>query len=88
MIFAIIPLKHDEKQIEALSSKIKKLDVSAYDTTSPDALFISFPGSMSELAEKIGFGDDKDVGLGIILRVTHRSGYAPKTLWEWLDDNQ
>ena len=88
MIFAIIPLQHDETQIEAIIEKIEVLDVPVYQETSPDAIFISFSGSMDELTEKIEFGDDEKVGLGIIFRVTHRSGFAPKNLWEWLNDNE
>ena len=89
MLFAVIPLDDNKGgQIEALLAKIKSLDVPVYDKELPDIVFLSFSGSIDALMETLGFGDDEEVGTGLILRVTHRNGFAARGLWEWLDDNE
>ena len=46
--------------------------------------FVSFDGTTSELNEKLGFGDDVNVDMGIVLPVTTYAGYAYKNIWEWI----
>ena len=59
-----------------------------YNETLPDVLFVSYDGDSVSLSKTIGFGDDEKVGTGVILRVTYRNGYAPRPLWEWLDNHE
>ena len=88
MIFAVIPIHTDQGEVENIGKKLKNLDIPVYDNTAPDVFFVSFSGNSGDLSDEIGFGDDESVGRGVVLRVSHRSGYAPGSLWEWIDNNE
>ena len=81
MIYAIIPFEPGEK----LRSSIDKLGIPVCDVEAPAAHFVSYNGITRKLSEAVGFGDDKDVGTGIVIPVSTYFGYASGELWEWLE---
>ena len=84
MIYVIIPFE----QGEGFLSRLETLDISVCAVEAPAAYFVSFKGTTRELSEAIGYGDDEDVGLGIVIPVSNYFGYASAELWEWLGIHQ
>ena len=50
----------------------------------PQFWLVSFNGTTGDLSERIGLGDDYDLGSAIIMPVTTFAGYGPSEVWEWL----
>ncbi len=95
MIYAVVPIDSNENQKLMLDTKIKELVgnkvthdrvqwVNVYTETAPNIYFVIYHGTTKELSQEIGFGDDLNIGTGIVLQVSSYHGYAQKTLWEWL----
>ena len=89
MLYAVIPLQASEGQVQEIRKKLTHIiGIFVYEETLPDVVFVSYDGDTASLSQAIGFGDDESVGMGMILRVTHRNGYAVRTVWEWLDTHE
>ena len=65
-----------------VKEKIENLKVPFHQEN--NIFFVSFDGTTSELNEKIGFGEDSDIGFGFVMPVTNYAGFAFKSLWEWI----
>ena len=97
MIYAIIPLSPLNEHITVLSEKIEKLSTidpntqapppipHIYKDYSPKIYFVTFQGTARELSDLLGYGDDLDIGIGIVMRLGNNYGYASQSLWEWLE---
>ena len=81
MIYVIIPFE----QGKGFLSKLETLDISVCDVEAPAAYFVSFNGTTRKLSEAIGYGNDEDVGSGVVIPVSNYFGYASAELWEWLE---
>ena len=84
MLYVVIPLRLPADDDAHLRGKIRALDVQFYGKEAPRVYFVSYDGTTTELAEALGYGDDKAVGSGVVIPITNYSGYASKNLWEWL----
>lgn len=84
VIYAIVPFEPGEK----LRSRIAKLEIPVCDVEAPAAYFVSYDGTTRKLSEAVGFGDDEDVGTGVVIRISNYFGYASSELWEWLEIHQ
>lgn len=84
MIYAIIPFEHSEK----LRSGIDKLGIPVCDVEAPADYFVSYDGTTRKLSEAVGYGNDEDVGTGVVVRISNYFGYASTELWEWLEIHQ
>ena len=90
MLYAVIPLQASEAQIEEIQRKIEAfsrltLITETYEETLPDVLFVAYDGNIRDLSKILQFGDDEKVGTGLVLQVTQYHGFAPKSLWAWMD---
>ena len=81
VIYAIIPFEHSEK----LRSRIDELGLSVCDVEAPAAYFVSYDGTTRKLSEAVGYGNDEDMGTGVVIRISNYFGYASTELWEWLE---
>ena len=81
MLYAIVPFEPGEK----LRSKIDALEVPVCDVEAPAVYFVWYAGTTRKLSEAVGFGDDEDIGSGVVIRVANYFGYASTELWEWLE---
>ena len=68
-----------------VTDKIKSLHVPSYRKQAPASYFVSYDGTTNELYEALGYGEDKDLGWGIVISLTSYVGYGSKDLWEWLE---
>lgn len=84
MIYAIIPFE----QGKGFRSRIDELGIPVCDVEAPAAYFVSFNGTTRKLSETIGYGNDKNVGSGVVIPVSNYFGYASADLWEWLEIQQ
>ena len=80
VLYAIVPFEPGEK----LRSRIDALGVPVCDVEAPAAYFVWYDGTTRKLSEAVGFGNDGDVGSGVVIRVANYFGYASTELWEWL----
>ena len=85
MLYAIVPLYLPNGGKSKLTDKIKSLDVPSYRKQAPASYFVSYDGTTNELYEALGYGEDKDLGWGIVISLTSYVGYGSKDLWEWLE---
>ena len=84
MVYMVVPFR--PKNRDGLEKKIKDTGTSVYTGVSPAAWFLVFDGTSDELADKLQLGDDEqDFGTAIVVQATYYQGYAPKSLWEWLN---
>ena len=81
MIYAIIPFETSEK----LRSRIDELKVPVYAGEAPAVYFVSFKRTTNELSEAVGYGDDHQVGTGVVISISNYSGFASRDLWEWME---
>ena len=84
LIYAIIPFENGEK----LRSRIDELGIPVCDVEAPAAYFVLYDGTTRKLSEAVGYGNDGDVGSGVVMRVSNYFGYASTELWEWLEIHQ
>lgn len=85
MIYAVIPLR----QTHDIGSIITSIDPLAYTRYGPNIYLVSFEGTTAELSQAIGFGvKDKDVGPGIVLKISYYHGNAYPDVWEWIQTRQ
>ena len=84
VIYAIIPFEHSEK----LRSRIDELGLPVCDVEAPAAYFVSYDGTTRKLSEAVGYGNDEDMGTGVVIRISNYFGYASTELWEWLEIHQ
>lgn len=81
MLYVIIPFERGERFLP----KLEDLGIPVCDVEAPAAYFVSFNGTTRKLSEAIGYGDDVDVGSGVVIPVSNYFGYASAELWEWLE---
>lgn len=83
MICVVVPFDPTENLVERLNQAGAKV----YTWSSPiaHAYFVSYKGTTRELADKIGFEDNRK-SEGVVVAVSSYSGYADKDLWEWLKE--
>lgn len=80
--YAIISFEKEKR----LKKKIEELNLNYYKET--PIYFVDYDGTGQDLAKKLGYNlnwDEKNVGSGIILRVSDCCGWSLKEdLWSWL----
>ena len=98
MLYAVVPIQADGDQITALRKRIESLvnsngpstlmarenDVRVYIDAAPDLYFVVYPGTSRALADDIGYGNNPDIGLGVVIQVSSYYGYASSDIWDWL----
>ena len=92
MIYAVIPLRAGPNTIEEIRNRLGPLQgmgilTDVYDKTLPDVVLVSYGGNIRDIAGVLQFGDDEKMGTGIVFQVTQYHGFAPQSLWEWIDQN-
>ena len=82
MIYIIVPFGNINEG--AISEKVKGVGESVYDDEAPNAWFVSYDGTTKELADKLEFGDDIEMGEAVIVQVSNYQGFASTSLWDWI----
>ena len=82
MVYLIVQIESDRKS-ESVEEKIKNLNTDYY-KADENVFFVYYANTTQKLSEKIGFGDDLDLGFGIVVPVTNYYGYALADMWEWV----
>ena len=65
--------------------KMRDLLISTYKATCPNVFFVVYYGTAQELFERIGFGEDGELGLGIVIGINSYYAYATRDLLKWLE---
>ena len=81
MIYVIIPFE----QGDGFLPKLEDLKIPVCEAEAPVAYFVSYQGTTRTLSEAVGYGNDKEVGTGVVIPVSNYFGYASTELWEWLE---
>ena len=82
MIYMVVPFNVEDMNV--LIENIEKLNRPVYRGVAPAALFISFVGTPDELCEKLDITRGS-LGTAIVVQTNSCQGYAPNTLWDWME---
>ena len=97
MVYAIVPLSSYSEQNSALRKKIEGLSsgesntqahppiLHVYKDYAPKIYFVTYQGTARELSDLIGYGNDSEIGVGLVMHLGNNFGYASSTLWEWME---
>ena len=78
-----------EKEAGKVASILKLVDDAAYENyTQRGVYFVRYSGTAQQLAERIGFSDDRGAQSGIVVGIGGQYyGYANRDLWTWMRDS-
>ena len=88
-IFLILPLGDEDERARAreiLTPQLTQLGSPVQEIDEPLAWFAAYDGTTRELATALGLtsGDIR----GVVLSIKYYQGFAPRSLWEWLDTHR
>ena len=82
MICAVIAFSGEDP-----SEKLNQAGATIYSRDYGHAYFVSYKGTARELADKLGFQEERMVE-GVVLSIGAFAGYTDKDLWAWLREHR
>ena len=86
MRYAVVPFRTPADP-EEFQRRVEEVDDAAYMQYHPTIYFLSYSGTPTALAKRLGIAstDDKPGKPALVVAVESYSGYGNRDLWRWLE---